>query len=379
RIPKREIEQLKAQAERAFQELRRQADEDLRHLQMDLQQKLAAKDAEIDGLRREINALRLAGDQARVSEERQEGMLAELARLQRQLSEVEDRESQLQSEVQALVEDREQLGDDLTASKETIARLREELQKERSILSWGPRRFTDFTIVFCVILNYFREEMEHRTSLAAVETAERELKEKDRTIKMLEAALSSSRDDLKKLEGRVGDLMGLVEEERKGAEKRAAEKYSADIRGVRKNSDNTIAVLRARIQKMEAKHKEEVEEIEDRMASLKGENSKLRARLNKVRGSSEAREGEMSVLRAQIGAEQEKVEGLEDKLRDEKTHNKELNRRLAELETEYQRRLASAGSGSKTLDQRLRDLSEKRASLATAEALTQDVEDLKIK
>lgn len=51
----------------------------------------------------------------------------------------------------------------------------------------------------------------------------------------------------------------------------------------------------------------------------------------------------------------------------------------AEMERASTRRLASAEVASRTLDQRLRELGERRASLASAEMLSEEVENLRLK
>lgn len=56
------------------------------------------------------------------------------------------------------------------------------------------------------------------------------------------------------------------------------QKFSADIRNVRRNSENTIAVLRSKIEKMQAAHKEELEAADAKMKTVKAENSKLMTR-----------------------------------------------------------------------------------------------------
>ncbi|KAF4692456.1 hypothetical protein FOZ60_013412 [Perkinsus olseni] len=370
-VPKEKVDELKEQAERAFQELRQQADEDVRHLQSEFRGQIAEKAVEIEALKEELKALREGNENLAASPDGQQAVLEEMVRLQEQLTEAERRLAELGKQVVALqntvdaerqqaAEERSRFEESMRASEETNRRLNDELERDREILS------------------QLEEAADHRSKLA-VDRMQEDIQEKDRTIKALEAALASSRDDLKLLEARVENLMNLVKEERERAERKAAEKFSAEIRKVRRNSENTVAVLRSKIQKMEAAHAEAVESYEGQITALKAESSKMRARLNKVRTSTEAKEGQFNHLVDQLEIHKAKVVEAREEFLEERRRNEELNRRLAAVEQEASRRMATAELGSKALEQRLRQLGERRASLAGAEILAGEVEDLRLK
>ncbi|KAF4656968.1 hypothetical protein FOZ61_006557 [Perkinsus olseni] len=386
-VPKEKVDELKEQAERAFQELREQADEDIRHLQSEFRRQMAEKAAEIEALKEELKALREGNENLGASPDGQEAVLEEMVRLQEQLTEAERRSAELGKQVVALqntvdaerqqaAEDRRRFEESMRASEETNRRLNDELERHKEVLA------------------QLEEAADHRSNLA-VDRMREDMQEKDRTIKVvsaaisfpptrasmkaLEAALSSSRGDLRQLESRVGNLMNLVKEEREGAERKAAEKFSTEIRKVRRNSENTVAVLRSKIQKMEAVHAEAVESYEGQVAALKAESSKMRARLNKVKTSTEAKEGQFNHLVDQLEVQKARAVEAREEFLEERRRNKELNRRLAAMEQEASRRFATAELGSKALEQRLRQLGERRASLASAEILAEEVEDLRLK
>ncbi|KAF4699368.1 hypothetical protein FOZ62_000022 [Perkinsus olseni] len=366
------------------EELREQADEDMRHLQSEFRRQMGEKAVEIEALEEELKALREGRENLGVSPDGQQAVLEEMVRLQEQATEAERRSAELGKQVVALqntvdaerqeaAEERSRFEESMRASEETNRQLNDELQRDREILS------------------QLEEATDHRSNLA-VDRMQEDIQEKDRTIKALEAALASSRDDLKLLEARVGNLMNLVKEEREGAERKAAEgnvgsvivvamvrKFKVEIRKVRRSSENTVTVLRSKIQKMEAAHAEAVESYEGQITALKAESSKIRARLNKVRASTEAKEGRFNHLVDQLEIHRAKAAEAREEFLEERRRNKELNRRLAAMEQEASRRMATAELGSKALEQRLRQLGERRASLASAESLAEEVEDLRLK